>query len=322
MRSLAFGLVFVAPPSLKKVILRVLCRARIGEGVRIGWFASVSGSKIVLHDYAELRALSVIRCDGPVELGAYSVVSNFNLIYGAGGLKTGSHVYIGPFCVLNVDEDITIGDKSALGPRCMIFTHASFFPYTEGYRVKFAGVTIGSRAWIAPDVIIQPGIRVGDDVYIDAAAMVTRHVQSGDVVRGNPAARVASLQNLKRELTPGQVDDAIREIMRHFSRAVLEKRLGVDPVETAGDRVTFEHRGNRYALVLVPAESPAPPIDGGRAIVLVNDPGWSAPAGLAPFARFDFATMRTPKTGDTIAEELRTFMVRYYGVDFEFEPSA
>jgi len=38
-----------------------------------------------------------------------------------------------------------MGNVSAIGPKCMVFTHGSFLPYIEGYWVKLEGVTIGEH---------------------------------------------------------------------------------------------------------------------------------------------------------------------------------
>jgi hypothetical protein len=83
LKNFAFAIVFVCPPFLKKIILKWLSGAKIGHHVQFGWFSTISGGHIEIGDYAEVRAFSVIRCAGEVRIGAYAVISNFVMIYGA-----------------------------------------------------------------------------------------------------------------------------------------------------------------------------------------------------------------------------------------------
>src|SRR4030095_870838 len=99
MRTLVFALVIACPPFLKAHILRWFCGAKIGRYVYIGWFSTVMGRNIELDDHAEIRSVTIIRCDGEVRIGAYSVISNFVLVYGSASFIVGNHCYIGPQCL-------------------------------------------------------------------------------------------------------------------------------------------------------------------------------------------------------------------------------
>jgi putative colanic acid biosynthesis acetyltransferase WcaF len=50
-----------------------------------------------------------------------------------------------------------------------------------------AGITIGSGVWVAADAFIGPGVTIGDNAVIGARAVVTRDVEPGMIVAGNPA---------------------------------------------------------------------------------------------------------------------------------------
>ncbi|MFN3982872.1 MAG: acyltransferase, partial [Caldilinea sp.] len=160
-RMLLFGVIFFLPPVLKPWVLRRFCGAQVGRHVSIGWFASIAARKIELGDYAAVRAATLIRLDGAFRIGRQSEISNFCLIYGASDLEIGDQCYIGPQCLLNCDEPVRMGYYSALGPRSMVFTHGSFLPFTQGYWVKLAGVTIGSHVWCAAGVFLHPGVEIG-----------------------------------------------------------------------------------------------------------------------------------------------------------------
>lgn len=323
MRTLILVLVFIAPPPLKRYILEWFSKARVGKGVRIGWFSAVVGRRIELGDYSEIRALSLIRCDGDVELGAYSIVSNMVLAYGSASLRVGPHCYIGPQCLINADEDVLLGRRSALGPRCQLFTHGSFLPFTEGYWAKYGGIRIGDRVWIASGVFIQPGVVVGDHAFVNARSVLSQHVASGEVVQGPPSVPVARIEDLKRKMTPKRVDRAVRHMLERFAEIVLRRGRGIEVEQAEGGDLLFGYRGRRYRVLLVPSEPMAPPAGDPdseeRWIVVVNRPGWKPPAGAGGVRVFALDKMTAATPDDPIQEDLWSFLRRYFGVTFELE---
>lgn len=45
---------------------------------------------------------------------------------------------------------------------------------------------IGSRVWIGANVVVNPGVHIGDDVVIGSGSVVTKDIPSGVVAAGNP----------------------------------------------------------------------------------------------------------------------------------------
>lgn len=322
MRTILFALLFVCPPFLKPLILRWGCGARIGRHVHIGWFASVMGRSISIGDHSQIRALTLVRCDGDIAIGRYSLISSFNLIYGAAGLHVGDHSYIGPQSLINVDEDVCIGSHSALGARCMVFTHGSFLPYTQGYWVRFGKVTLGDYVWCAAGVFIHPGVTVGDNVFVNSRSVLTQDVPPGEVMEGFPAKRVTSMDKLKRTVTPKRLDALAWQMLKHFAEVGLGRGLGLTVTETP-NRLSFSYKGHTYAVICVPSQGALPTAldftEPVRLICLVNNPDWVAPALPETPLCFNLTTMRTPHAADPIHHELNEFFKRYYGVQFEYE---
>lgn len=317
-RSLAFLLVFLAPPAIKPFLLRRLVRGSIGKNVRIGWLSSVVGRSITIGDEARVAPLTLIRCGGDVHIGAYAIVSSFNLIYGGAGISLGRHSYVGPQCLINVDENVAIGDRSGLGPRSMLFTHGLFLPYTEGYVVRFAGIKIGDRVWCAAGVFIHPGVTIGDDAFVNSRSVVRRSVPAGDVVEGFPATHVTDISRIRRPMTPESVDAAIREMVDRFASVVLERRLEV-VVASANDVLAFQRSGIEYRVVFIDSSSDRPwPArqPRTRTILLLN----RDPAGqdLHGSLVFNFLDTTTRRHRDPIHAELRDFFHANYGVAFEY----
>lgn len=317
MRSVLFGLLFILPPFLKPWVLRRFCGARVGKHVSIGWFASVAAREIELGDYAAVRAVTLIRLDGAFRLGRQSEISNFCLIYGASDLVIGDQCYIGPQSLINCDEPVQMGYYSALGPRSMVFTHGSFLPFTQGYWVKLAGVTIGSHVWCAAGVFLHPGVEIGDECFVNSRSVVTQSIPAGSVVEGNPARVVQAMAAVRRKMSPHRVDAALQQVLRDFARVTLEREMGIREIERTPNRLAFVWAGQQYEVVIVPSTTAVeaiPTATSGKTIVyLANLSEYRPPTD---WLWLDAATLSAYVTGDPVYEALRVFLQRYYGMRF------
>jgi acetyltransferase-like isoleucine patch superfamily enzyme len=317
MHTLIFALLFILPPSLKPWVLRICCGAQIGRHVQIGWFASVMGRQISMGDYSEVRALTLIRCDGPISIGRYAVISSFTLVYGAAGLRIGEHSYIGPQCLINTEEEVRLGRWSALGARTMVYTHGSFLPYTEGYWVRFGPVTIGDYVWCAAGVFLQPGAEIGDDSFVNSRSVVSGALPPGTIAEGNPAKAVGEMARMRRPMSPRRVDAAAAQMLRHFAELVLQQGMGVSVAEERGSAVRFSYKRRSYAIVPAPAHGlpPAPRPPGEQTIWLISRPAWR-PADTTRW--LDLTANLMTHDRDPLYHELTLFLKRYYGIQLEY----
>ncbi|MDE7180959.1 MAG: sugar O-acetyltransferase [Muribaculaceae bacterium] len=99
------------------------------------------------------------------------------------------------------EAPVTIGDNVFIGPNVSIYTacHPLDAP-TRNKAIEWAEpVTIGNNVWIGGSVTIVPGVTIGDDCVIAAGSVVTKDVEPGTLVAGNPA-------RFKKRLTPGDTE--------------------------------------------------------------------------------------------------------------------
>lgn len=86
-----------------------------------------------------------------------------------------SNVSIGRMCLVNTSSklfhDTQIGDFCEIAPNSSVLGKC----------------TIGNNVFIGANATILPGIIIGDDVVIGAGSIVTKNVESGTRVKGNPA---------------------------------------------------------------------------------------------------------------------------------------
>lgn len=316
-RTILFALLFVLPPALKPWLLRRFCGATVGRKVSIGWFASVMAREIEIGDYAAVRPLTLIRLDGALRLGRQSEISSFTLIYGSSDLVVGSQSYVGPQCLINADEPVRIGTYSALGPRSMVFTHGSFLPFTQGYWVKLAGVTVGDHVWCAAGVFLHPGVEIGDECFINSRSVVTQSIPGGSIAEGNPAQVKHAMDAVRRKMSPRRVDAALQQVLRDFAKVTLEREMGIARIEWSTNGLGFMWRGSDYSIEIVASSSTqrkvAPNHRRDIDILLVNDEQWDH-GSLGYW--FDVPHLTCPATAEPVHDALRRFMQRYYGMRF------
>lgn len=104
-------------------------------------------------------------------------------------IRLGRNVFLNFNCVLLDVTEITIGDRTQIGPSVQIY--AADHPLDPALRranlENGRPVRIGANVWIGGGAIILPGITIGDDAVIGAGSIVTRDVPAGVKVVGNPA---------------------------------------------------------------------------------------------------------------------------------------
>ena len=88
--------------------------------------------------------------------------------------------------------EVEIGNDVMMGPDCIIQTRNHAYGRTDvsmnqqGF-AEPKKVTIGDDVWLCQQVIILPGVKIGDHSIVGAGAVVTKDVPKWSVVGGNPA---------------------------------------------------------------------------------------------------------------------------------------
>ncbi|MGY5617796.1 acyltransferase [Vibrio cincinnatiensis] len=102
---------------------------------------------------------------------------------------------IGNYCHFNGlrvqgDGQVTIGDHFHSGHGCILITSnhnymGTALPYDHTNITK--DITIGRNVWLGLNVIILPGVSVGDGAIIQAGSVVTKDVPALAIAGGHPA---------------------------------------------------------------------------------------------------------------------------------------
>lgn len=101
----------------------------------------------------------------------------------------GDNLYINHNCTVLDCATVTFGNNVMIAPNVGIFTAGH--PLDPKLRHKdlleFAyPITVGNNVWIGANVIILPGVSIGDNSVIGAGSVVTKDIPENSVAIGNP----------------------------------------------------------------------------------------------------------------------------------------
>jgi acetyltransferase-like isoleucine patch superfamily enzyme len=141
------------------------------NGIRIGRHSLVMYGA-VLHVY-NFRGLP----HAGISIGEHSLIGEYNVIRGQGGVTIGNRVYTSPMVqIVAVDH---VFDNPAR-------------PFTE-QGITARGITIEDDVWIGSGAVVTDGTTIGRGAVVAAGSVVTRDVPPGTLVGGVPATRIRRL---------------------------------------------------------------------------------------------------------------------------------
>ncbi|MEJ8735548.1 sugar O-acetyltransferase [Mediterraneibacter sp. ICN-202921] len=117
----------------------------------------------------------------------FQIESDFWCDYGY-NIELGRNFYANHGCIILDEAKVMFGDNVFIGPNCGFYTAGH--PIDPQLRVKgleyAKPITIGSNVWFGGNVVVMPGVMIGDDVIIGAGSVVTKDIPTGVIAVGNP----------------------------------------------------------------------------------------------------------------------------------------
>lgn len=187
-------LCFLLPSFFSCQLLKLLGH-KIGRNACLSIFSYIYADKVEIGNDVVIRPFVFIHVQ-ELSIGADSLISFGSLIKGCKKFSTKGKNFIGVFCLINCDENVTIGYYSGIGPRSVVYTHGSFLPITMGYPAKFEEVVLEDYVWVAMAVRILPGTHIESNCIINPGVVLKSTVKANSLVEFQPAA--FSMKNLHR----------------------------------------------------------------------------------------------------------------------------
>ena len=133
-----------------------------------------------------------VKIFGDVEIGDNCLISSFTEIKGnQGKIKIGNNV--------KIQEGFYIAGPAEVGSNTFIGVHVVIGNDKYPPSSRMIKTTVGANCVIGNNITVIPGINIGDKSVIGAGSVVTKDVQSGVVVVGNPAKVLNSIEYYERK---------------------------------------------------------------------------------------------------------------------------
>ncbi|HKZ68619.1 MAG TPA: acyltransferase, partial [Anaerolineales bacterium] len=158
------------------------------------------GHGVYLDQGAYLHA-----CPNGIELGPGTIVMhgavlhvyNFRNLPNA-GIKVGRDSLIGEYTVIRGQGGVSIGDRVYTSPFTQIIAVNHVFddpdrPFVE-QGITAEGVVIEDDVWLGAGAVITDGVHIGKGSVVAAGAVVTKDVPPHTVVAGVPARPIKSIE--------------------------------------------------------------------------------------------------------------------------------
>jgi len=111
-------------------------------------------------------------------------------------ISIGDKVFFNFNCVVLDVARVTIGSRTLFGPNVQIYTATHPLNHLERASGLEYGkpITIGNDVWVGGNVVICPGVRIGDRSVIGAGSVVTKDIPADVIAAGNPCRVIRALK--------------------------------------------------------------------------------------------------------------------------------
>lgn len=278
-------------------------------GARIERKAFIHPGVLLLAKNIEIGAHTKIRFGTFVHVRSFHVgqkclLGYFIIVKGLTDLSVGDACTIGPKTMINCDCPVTLGYYCGIGPGCTLFTHGSFLPVTEGYRVTFGPIEMKSKSWVTMSSTVGPGVTIGEGTNVMPGTVLVQSVGAHRLVSGNPAklVNIPMFLNRKKNL---RLDEVAHEILTEYCNWCKQFDAIRPCVQDGQLRLPYKN------------ESVTVTIDGGGDIDLLTEKN-ATRNGMY----FNLADLTTDNQHHPVKVKLEEYMRLYYGLTFiELQPT-
>ncbi len=119
-----------------------------------------------------------------------------------GKIKIGKNVYIEDYSYISSHNNIEICDEAMIAANCYIVDFNHIIPLSKSKKNLMSKkgyesnpVKIGKYVWIGANVVVLPGVKIGDNSVIGAGSVVTKSIPANSVAVGSPAKIIKKIKN-------------------------------------------------------------------------------------------------------------------------------
>jgi len=208
----------------------------------------LSNGEIIIGKNSMIKEQVIINSFKKIKIGDRCIIDRNVFV---GGMQSEqSEIEIGNDCAilyrayLNPTKKITLGNNVGIGGYSQIFTHGAWQNVLLGYPNKFEEITIKDNVWIPWNVMVLPGVTIGENTIIGAGSVITKNIPKNVFAAGNPA--VIKRKNVKKE-TPNKSkkNKIMLDILENFHiYAQNFLKLPNEIIKTKKDSITISFKDN------------------------------------------------------------------------------
>ncbi|QGN38811.1 putative colanic acid biosynthesis acetyltransferase [Klebsiella oxytoca] len=155
--------------------------------VQLWWFVDFFFFRMSPQIFYKWRVL-ILRIFG-AKIGKNVIIRPSAKITYPWKLTIGDNSWVGDDVVLYSLGEIIIGNNTIISQRCYICTGSHDYN-TLDFKIIKSPIVVGSSSWLATDVFVAPGVKIGDNCIIGARSSVFNDIPSNSVCLGSPAIKV------------------------------------------------------------------------------------------------------------------------------------
>lgn len=110
-------------------------------------------------------------------------------------IEIGENFYSNHNLIILDGNKVKFGDNVFIAPNCGFYTAGHPLDYeTRNKGLEYAKpIEVGNNVWIGGNVVVLPGVSIGDNVVIGAGSVVTKDIPSNSVAVGNPCRVIKNI---------------------------------------------------------------------------------------------------------------------------------
>ena len=112
-------------------------------------------------------------------------------------IEIGENFYANHNLIILDGNKVSFGDNVFIAPNCGFYTAGHPLDYRQRNQgLEYAKpIKVGNNVWIGGNVVVLPGVTIGDNCVIGAGSIVTKDIPENTVAVGNPCKVIKTIKN-------------------------------------------------------------------------------------------------------------------------------
>ena len=124
----------------------------------------------------------------------FLIEQSFECDYGY-NIEIGENFYSNHNLVILDANKVVFGDNVFIGPNCGFYTASHpLDAETRNKGLEYAKpIKVGNDVWFGGNVVVLPGVKIGNNVVIGAGSVVTKDIPENSIAVGNPCKVIKNI---------------------------------------------------------------------------------------------------------------------------------